>query len=218
MINPDFAEIVRTRQAAGELATLECSVLGTGTARAFEKDGRKGKLVESITDIESVDWVTKAGAGGQAQEVVAESGSNTTQEGAKENMTDKADQVKVEVEVKTPVTEVVAPVEEAAKPAPAEPTRLSEAEVTVLLEAEKRLPAASRARLAKGQYENGEAVKTAITDKLLELTEALGSGQPYGLGAAPAAPKKSPTEALKEAEHALDRVNANYGMTIGGKR
>ena len=123
---------------------------------------------------------------------------------------------KVEVEVKPPVAETVAPVAEAVSTAPAEPTKLSEVEVSALLEAEKRLPAASRERLAKGQYENSEAVQAAITDKLAELKEALGSGQVSGLGASKPATKKSPSEALAEANAALDKVNKKYGMHIGG--
>jgi len=49
--------------------------------------------------------------------------------------------------------------ENGAETAPAAPVRLSELEVTNLLEAEKRLPAASRVRLAEGDYPDGEAVK-----------------------------------------------------------
>ena len=129
----------------------------------------------------------------------------------------KADQVKVEVDKTPPVTEAVAPVAEAVSTATAEPTRLSETEVTALLEAEKRLPVASRARLAEGQYAKAEDVQAAATKELAYLSELLGSGKPWGLGSAPHAPKKTPREALQEAEAALDRVNATYGMTLGGK-
>jgi hypothetical protein len=210
VFDPDFAEQVRNRQKAGVLDLLECSVLGAGTAKPFELDGRKGKVVESITDAEGVDWVTRAGAGGKALDI-AESEPNTKPEGV--NMTDKEKVIEV---VTTPEPSPVAPVVEAANPAPAEPTRLSETEVSALLEAEKRLPAASRARLAKGQYENGEAVTAAITDKLLELKDALGSGQPFAMGAAPTAPKKSPSEALAEANAGLDKAARKYGMELFG--
>jgi hypothetical protein len=140
VFDPSFAEQVRNRAKSGALDSLECSVLGEGTSKPFSLDGRTGKLIESITNAESVDWVTRAGAGGKALEI-AESEPSTTTEGV--NMTD---QVKVEVKDKSPVAETVAPVAEAVIPAPAEPTKLSEVEVTALLEAEKRLPAASRVR------------------------------------------------------------------------
>jgi hypothetical protein len=212
VFDPDFAEKVRNRKASGTLDRLECSVLGEGTSKPFEKDGKRGKMIESITNAESVDWVTRAGAGGKALDI-AESEPNTTNEGV--TMTD---QVKVEVESKSPAAETVAPVAEAVSTATAEPTRLSEVEVTALLEAEKRLPAVSRVRLAEGQYKDAAEVSAAATKELAYLKDILGSGQPFGLGAAPPAPKKSPAEALAEANAALDAVNKKYGMTIGGNK
>jgi hypothetical protein len=204
VFDPDFAEQVRNRAKSGALDSLECSVLGEGTSKPFTMDGRSGKLIESITNAESVDWVTRAGAGGKALEI-AESEPQTTIEGAT-----MADQTKVEVKVQTPVAETVAPVAEAVTtPAPAEPTKLSEVEVTALLEAEKRLPAASRVRLAEGQYKDGEEVKSTITKELAYLKDLLGSGQPFALGA-PKQPEKSYTDRLAEAEAGLDKVNQKY--------
>lgn len=66
VFNPDFAEDVRNRADTEKLGTLECSILAKGTARKGEIDGRKANVVEAITRAESVDWVTRAGAGGQA--------------------------------------------------------------------------------------------------------------------------------------------------------
>jgi hypothetical protein len=40
------------------------SVLGGGMARPGQAEGRNGRIVESISDMRSVDWVTTAGAGG----------------------------------------------------------------------------------------------------------------------------------------------------------
>lgn len=213
VFDPGFAEKVRNRQKAGVLDRLECSVLGNGTARPFELDGRKGKMVESITDAESVDWVTRAGAGGHALEI-AES-QNSDIEGA--TMADE--QNNVEVTPENVAADELAPVAEVAEqPAPApEPTRLSEAEVATLLEAEKRLPAASRVRLAESTYTDGEAVKVAITKELAYLKDALGSGQPFGLGAAQPAPKATPAELEERAAQAIDRVNAKYLHNLGGK-
>lgn len=68
--NAEFANDVRNRAALNVLGELHCSILASGTARPFEKDGRKGKLVESITSVQSVDWVTRAGAGGHAVALV----------------------------------------------------------------------------------------------------------------------------------------------------
>jgi hypothetical protein len=210
-LNPDFAEIVRHRDAKKQLDTLECSVLGEGTSRPFEKDGRKGKIIESITNAESVDWVTRAGAGGKALEI-AESEPNLKPEGG--NMPDKDNVIEV-----TPTPEPVqaAPVAEAVTtPAPAEPTKLSELAVTALLEAEKRLPDVSRTRLAEGQYTDGDAVQTAITKELDYLAKAVGAGNVTGLGVSPARPKKSPSEALAEANSGLDKAARKYGMELFG--
>lgn len=129
-----------------------------------------------------------------------------------------ADELENVEETNKPETETPAPVAEAAEtPAsPAEPTRLSEAEITALLEAEKRLPAPSRERLAESAYQDGEAVKTAITNELAYLAKLQGSGQPFGLGASPEKPKRTPMEIAEAYEAALDRVNSKY-LHNGGK-
>ncbi len=210
VFDPGFAEKVRNRAKAGVLYMLECSVLGAGTAKPFTLDGRKGKIIESITDAESVDWVTRAGAGGHALEIAE--AQKTNQEGA--NMADEKENV--EVTQTEQVQLEIAPVVEAEQPAPAEPTRLSEVEVSTLLEAEKRLPAASRVRLAESTYTDGDAVQTAITKELEYLKEALGSGQPFGLGASKPAPKLTPAEIAEREAAAIDRVNQKY-LHNGGK-
>jgi hypothetical protein len=203
--DPNFAQRVRNLASGNLLSNLECSLLANGTAKPGIREGKNYKVVESITDVESVDWVTRAGAGGKALNI-AEGEPTTTTEGV--NM---ADQVPIVVETISPVTEAAPVVEVATSPAPAaEPTRLSELEVTALLEAEKRLPAASRARLAEGQYVTADAVKAATVKELAYLKELYGSGQPFALGAAPAAPAKSTTEKLEEANKALDTNNDKW--------
>lgn len=217
VFDPAFAEKVRNREKAGLLDKLECSVLGSGTARPFELDGRKGKMVESITDAESVDWVTRAGAGGHALEI-AES-QNPTNTGGNDNPmgeTTTTGSITTNVVLTSDATTPVAEVAETPAPA-AEPTRLSEVEVSTLLEAEKRLPAPSRERLAESAYSDSEAVKTAITKELAYLAKLQGSGQPFGLGAAPEKPKRTPTEIAEAVNSALDKVNDKYLHNKGGK-
>lgn len=76
VFDPSFAEMVRNRAAAGALDSLECSILAYGSAKkGTAPDGREGNIVEAITAAQSVDWVTKAGAGGQALSL-AESAAN----------------------------------------------------------------------------------------------------------------------------------------------
>jgi hypothetical protein len=52
------------------LTHLPCSIYATGDVKkGVEMNGEKVDLVERITDVSSVDWVTRAGAGGQAIEL-----------------------------------------------------------------------------------------------------------------------------------------------------
>jgi len=208
VFDPYFAEKCRNREAQGYLETLECSILGQGTSRPFEKDGRVGKFIESITAIESVDWVTRAGAGGHALQIAESANSNI--EGG--NM---PEQENVEVTTTIPVTETPAqtatePVaEQTATPAP-QPAHLSEVEVTNLLEADKTLSPLTRVKLSERQYETAEALAAAVTTEKAYLKELLGSGQPFAMGATNPAPALSLEERQKKAIEALDRTNQKY--------
>lgn len=64
--SPDFAQRVRNLAAAELLEKLECSIRATGRTKPHQEGERKGYTVEAITSAKSVDWVTKAGAGGKA--------------------------------------------------------------------------------------------------------------------------------------------------------
>lgn len=66
VFDPDFAEQTRNRAKAGHLGTLECSILAKGRVKEGLIDGRTASVVEAITSVQSVDWVTRAGAGGRA--------------------------------------------------------------------------------------------------------------------------------------------------------
>lgn len=66
IFDPGFAEAVRNRHTANALDSLECSILASGNTRPGTVDGKQGHIVEGITAAHSVDWVTKAGAGGRA--------------------------------------------------------------------------------------------------------------------------------------------------------
>ena len=57
----DEADFRRMQEAPEQVAF---SVLGGGMARPGAVDGRKGRIVESISKLRSLDWVTEAGAGG----------------------------------------------------------------------------------------------------------------------------------------------------------
>jgi hypothetical protein len=62
----DFAQRLQALNADGLLEKMECSILATGKANPGNIGGKKGRIVESITSADSVDWVSRAGAGGRA--------------------------------------------------------------------------------------------------------------------------------------------------------
>ena len=129
------------------------------------------------------------------------------------------EQENVEVTTTNPVTETPAqpatePVaEQTATPEP-QPARLSEAEVTNLLEADKTLSPLTRAKLSAHQYETAEALAEAVTTEKAYLKELLGSGQPFAMGATNPV-VLSLAERQQKANEALDRTNQKY--LHGGK-
>lgn len=70
IFDPDFAEKTRNRSKARKLDSLECSILATGMARESDEYGGKYNVVDSIDEAQAVDFVTRAGAGGQALSLV----------------------------------------------------------------------------------------------------------------------------------------------------
>ena len=64
--DPDFAQRTMNLYENHLLDSLHCSILGQGRGREGVVDGKRCKIVEAITHVESVDWVTQAGAGGHA--------------------------------------------------------------------------------------------------------------------------------------------------------
>jgi hypothetical protein len=67
--DPGFAQRVRNLKTAGLLEQLPCSILATGQVKPGKIEDKDASIVESITAAESVDWVTRAGAGGKALEL-----------------------------------------------------------------------------------------------------------------------------------------------------
>jgi len=163
--DPDFAEATRNRAKLGTLGSLECSILATGRTKKGKVGGRKGNIVEAITSATSVDWVTKAGAGGHAI-ALAESGGD--------DMSEEQQTITREQEEGT---------EEAtlSEGQQQEVTYLAESEVKAALEA-SRLPQQAQGRLAEGQYLDAEALKAAIKAERAYIKELTGSGKPFAQG------------------------------------
>jgi hypothetical protein len=62
----DFAKRLKALSEAAMLEKMECSILALGAAKKGKVDGKEANIVERITEAQSVDWVTRAGAGGRA--------------------------------------------------------------------------------------------------------------------------------------------------------
>ncbi len=67
--DPGFAERVRNLKTGGQLEQMACSILASGQVKAGKIGDQKANVVEAITSVSAVDWVTKAGAGGRALEI-----------------------------------------------------------------------------------------------------------------------------------------------------
>lgn len=201
--DPYFARTVRNRHKLGTLNQLENSILATGSVKMGEVGGRPGKIVEAINEVKSVDFVTRAGAGGHAL-ALAES-----EEGAmpQENVAEVATTVAVNTNtvIAGATTVPVAIVEEVAP-------LLSEVEVTTLLKEDAGLPEASKERLTKGQYATKEALQEAVVTEKAYIKALTGSGRPAGLGESAAAPTHQSLP-LAERRKAGDAIK--YGQ-VGG--
>jgi hypothetical protein len=171
--DPGQAEKARNRADADALDTLECSIHGNGKAKEGEIDGKKYKVVESITQGRYLDFVSKAGAGGKARNLAeSEPGGHSMSE---QEQTDA-----------TPVEEVEIEEAEAAeqKPEPKqeqEPQMLGEEVVKEALDA-TNLPEFVKAALGERQYESDDELKKAVDAATAEVKKLSGSGAVKDLG------------------------------------
>ena len=231
--DPGFAERMRNLNAAGLLDKMECSIYASGKAQTgFEMGGRKGKNVIEISDVESVDWVTRAGAGGR---VLSLAESNTggitmtdeTKPKDEEVQPTETSNVPITVhETETvtsgsePVAETPAAVEVIAVTPTTEaeivqertPTVLPDSDVRSLLDA-SHLPKAAIERLAKETYEEEAAVIFAIETEKSYLAEVLGAGKVVGMGTLDAKSANKLAESEKARAEAAERVNKKF---LGG--
>jgi len=163
--DPNFAQRIRNLAEKNLLDKMECSILGDGTIKRNQMvEGKKANVVESLTKISSVDWVTKAGAGGKAL-AIAES---------EDSMTDKQEN-DMKLDEGAPPEEPKA--EESKAEVPEKP--LAEKAVAGIL-AETNLPESAKTYLAEGAYENTEAVNEAVAKHIEYLKAVTGSGKPFG--------------------------------------
>lgn len=200
--DPGFAERLRNLNEANLLKKMECSIMALGRAvPGFELGGRKGKRVDEITEVSSVDWVTRAGAGGHALNLAESAdGAGKTEV---ENTTMETDAAVTPIEPETTQeTEVIQPSESL-------PVSLERAAVVELLN-ETNLPEISKNRLLTGRYESAEEVQEVIKAEIAYIKELTGSGKVTSLGAG-SQPVNSPLSvSMEEINRRKDAVNQKY--------
>ena len=191
VFDPNFAESVRARAQAGKLDTLECSILADGTARRGTVDGREAKIVESITSVRAVDWVTRAGAGGHAMSIA-------------ENEDAAPAETPAQAEPTPP-----APVQP-----PPPPAALQEAQVTVIL-SESKLPTEAQEWLAEAEYFDERELMDAITKARNSVKKMTGSGKPFAHGAKLNENEPTDPEAAKRrGDERFRRIMREVGQNI----
>jgi hypothetical protein len=196
-----FAERLMALAADDLLEKMECSILAAGTARKGSVDGQKGHIVEAITSAESVDWVTRAGAGGRALSLAeSDNGGRSMEE---QLPIEDTEQVEVE-EAAEPVTlqeqegepeqveqaEAAEPVLEAHQPDPEpEPVPAAlEAERVAEILAGSGLPQAAQERLRAPAYGSEDGLREAMAAEVQYVKTLREAGRPFAQGA-PAAPQ-----------------------------
>jgi hypothetical protein len=205
-----FAEATRNRAKLGTLDSLECSILGSGRTQRGKIGDKEANIVEAITKGQSVDWVTRAGAGGHALNLAENDAGGVSMEKEKvvrllseselpqESQERLAgEEYKDEGAVKEAILQEKARLEA--------PQQLGEADISKLL-AETNLPSASKKRLAGGQYEDESALREAVLAEIDYVKALTGSGQPFGQGSSQAQAQQ------KLLEERLSEIDLRYGI------
>jgi len=213
-----FANRLRNLNELGMLEKMECSIYASGTAKkGFELGGRRGKQVESITNVSSVDWVTRAGAGGAAVSLVESENtnkeSNMTKEINEKQELETHEEPEQEPQSETQVEQVEEVHIEEGDP---EPQFLGVVQIKEIL-AETALPKYAQTRLAySGKFISKEEVQEAANAELEYIKNVTQSGKVFGMDKS-AVDKLSNADKLAEAEKAKDQMIAEF-MQIKKKK
>jgi hypothetical protein len=218
--DPIFAQKLRNLNSAGLLNKMECSILASGKTVPFELQGRKGHRVTEIVEVASIDWVTRAGAGGHALSIaendktpqpasndpvtenvaVVQSGGTITEDktAVEEVTTEK------QVEEVTPVTETPAVISEKQEAEPE--VKVLAAEAVKAMLAETRLPEITKERFMASVFKTEEELKEAIEAEKKYISKLTGAGLPFGLSETAA---KTATETKGDPGAVIDKFFYN---------
>lgn len=188
IFDPAFAEKTRNRAKSGDLDSLECSILGKGVTKEGAIGGHMYNVVETIESGQAVDFVPRAGAGGQAVGIA-----------------ESADPPPEPEQLQLPETPT---------PEPETPKPLLEKERVLSVLRETNLPKPSQERLADIEYGTDEALSEAITQETEYVKSVTGSGQPLGGGATqPVTEKaKTPEQLAQESAERYEKIREKHGL------
>ena len=177
VFDPVFAQMVRNRDSLGILDGLHCSISCLATADGEHAEGtRKGRTIVGFDgEGANIDWVTQAGAGGQALRTIS------SQEKAMNEKPEAKEAVVATVEVREEDQETPEPQSPETPEVPAEvgSVAVSTEDVKRIVEASV-LPTAAQAKLCGQAFESIETVTTAIAGEVAYLKEVTKSGSPLG--------------------------------------
>ncbi|MBW2109524.1 MAG: hypothetical protein JRI36_12795 [Deltaproteobacteria bacterium] len=194
--DPNFATRIMALDADGLLEKMECSILANGKAKKGKADGRKTKIVEAITEADSVDFVTRAGAGGRALSLAETEEGNMSDE-PKDTDLDEGKREAEKVNIK-----------EGGNEEPQE-TFLEASAVKEALD-KTNLPDASKARLSEADYQSEQELSDAVQEEIAYVKKLVGSGKPFGQGPS----EKSREDILKERDMRFDRIMKTVGLEV----
>lgn len=222
VFNPDFAEQVRNRRKIDHLDTLKCSIFAMGKSKKGKVGDRKGNIVTEITEGLFVDWVTAAGAGGQAISLLGESETEElgmedhTEEVQEDEIVESEDVVLNEDSANSEnppeENEDVETEDAETQESDTEPGFLSPADITGIMESDGRLPVPARERLAEMQFKSVVSVKEAINAEMAYLESVTGSGQVFANDQETFSPPESDYVVDETNVAEADKVLAGWGF------
>jgi cation transport regulator len=210
----NFAERLKNLDKLGILEKMECSIYANGLAKGgFKLGGREGKQVESITNVSSVDWVTRAGAGGAAVGLMEDESQEKTAEGQFTEILQEENNMPEEI-IETQPEEVeeeqVEEVEIHEQEEEQEPGFLEVKEIKEIL-SETELPSYAQVRLSySGRFVSAEEVKEAAQAELEYIKAVTRSGKPFGMNKGEPSKHVEKSDKFEELEEAKNELTRNF--------
>jgi len=204
--DPDFSEKLRNLNDEKMLSLMECSIYATGTVENDEfqdVDGRVGRRVVSLDEGAGIDWVTAAGAGGRALNLIESTKGGkpmppTEQDELEDEVVETTESANptIRVSIRESDSEDELPEDDAVlededlededdteeddTDTGDEPEALEMEEIQAIVN-ETNLPKPTKARLIKGTYGSLAELKAAVDEAVAEVKAITGSGSVFGM-------------------------------------